>query len=258
MREYTNKIALTLNKRGCYSLDTIIGCSRGIKNNPNGCYGECYAANYSKRYGYKFGSEKLRYFESEKHMRNTINKINKISMSFVRMGTSGDPSSNWQHTIDIIKLISSCERHIVIVTKHWELLTHEQLVELSKHNVIINTSISALDEKQLIDKRLEQYIEIKNYCKSILRIVSCDFNLENEYGNRLAKIQNALFNNENVIDNILRVSKNNKYVLNGVIKVTKERFLNSECSISRYNKDTYFGNCYNCIEMCGVNMGKTK
>ena len=47
-------------------------------------------------------------------------------------------------------------------------------------NIIINTSISALDNDYEIEYKLNQYNNLKKYCKSILRIVSCDFN-ENSY-----------------------------------------------------------------------------
>lgn len=255
MREYTNKINLTKNDRGIYSLDTSIGCSSGLENNEKGCYNDCYAARYSKKYGYDFSKTKLRYFENERHVKSTINKINKIdNMAFIRIGTSGDPSENWEHTISIIEQIKDCNKEIVIITKHWTNLTELQLSKIMSYNVCINTSISALDETKLLNNALFQHERLNLFCKAILRVVSCDFNRKNETGERLFHIQEMIFKNYNVLDTIFRVSKNNKLVTDGVINIKETKFLGKKCNVSKYNKKAYFGKCENCLEMCGVTM----
>lgn len=258
MREYSSKISLTKNSRGIYSIDTSIGCGSGLKNEQGGCYGDCYAAKSAKLYGYDFSKTVLRYFENEYHRRFIVNQINKIPLDFVRIGTSGDPSEDWNHTIDIIKKIDKCNKQIVIITKHWTNLTENQLIYLSKINVCFNTSVSALDNPTILKNSLEQYNILKKYCKSILRIVSCDFNLENEIGKKLSDIQHSLFKNEDVIDTVFRVGRNNKYVKEGIINVKKSRFLGKNCIISKFNKKTYFGKCSSCKEMCGINLENNK
>ena len=70
------------------------------------------------------------------------------------------------------------KKQIVIITKHWNNLTSKQMKELSKFNICFNTSVSALDNKRQLTNSLKQYNKLKKYCKSILRIVSCDFNLK--------------------------------------------------------------------------------
>jgi hypothetical protein len=90
-----------------------------------------------------------------------------------------------------------------------------------------------------------------------LRIVSCDFNLENKTGHELYKKQIELFNNENVLDTVLRVNKNNQLVKDRIINVKQSKFLGKKTHISKYNKKTYFGKCSTCKEMCGVNIGFT-
>lgn len=252
MRNYSNKISLIKNDRGIYSLDISIGCTSGLKNNPKGCYNDCYAAKSAKLYGYDFSKTVFRHFESEAHKRKIINQISKIKLDFVRIGTSGDPSENWQLCLDVCKIISKCNKHIVIITKHWETITDNQLLEFSKLNVCFNTSVSALDDIVLLQNAVEQYKRIKQYCKSILRIVSCDFNLENETGKALSIIQHGLFKNEDTLDTVLRVNKNNPLVKNGIIKVKKSKFLGKNALISKFNKKTYFGKCGTCNEMCGV------
>jgi len=99
MRSYSTKISLTKNSRGIYSLDTSIGCASGIANETGGCYNDCYAAKSAKLYGYDFSKTVQRNFESEYHRRFILRQINKIPLDFVRIGTSGDPSENWENTI---------------------------------------------------------------------------------------------------------------------------------------------------------------
>ena len=262
MQEYTNKITLSKNARGIYSLDPSMGCYSGMQHNNKGCYNDCYAARYSKKYGYDFSKTTLRYFENESHKHRIIKQINRIDMPFIRMGTSGDPSENWEHTLNICKIISTKyqlslfeqpNKEIVIITKHWNILSDKQLEELSNYNICINTSVSVLDAKDLLIKGLNEYKRLKPYCKSVLRVVSCDFNLENETGRKLANIQKDIFDKYDVLDTVFRVSKKNEYVVNGIIKIKETKFLSKKCYVSKYNKKTYFGKCKNCLEMCGLN-----
>lgn len=254
MREYSNKISLTKNSRGIYSLDTSIGCSSGMANEIGGCYNDCYAAKSSKLYGYDFSKTVLRSFQNEKHRQLIVSQINKVKLDFVRIGTSGDPSENWEHTINVLKGIDKCNKQIVIITKHWTLLTEEQLKYLSTINICVNTSVSALDKPHLMQSCVEQYKRLKPYCKSILRIVSCEFNLTNDKGKELDKIQHELFKNEDTLDTVLRVNKRNDLVKNGIINVKETTFLGKKALVSKFNKSTYFGKCSTCHEMCGLNI----
>ena len=263
MREYTNKITLTENARGVYSIDPSIGCSSGLNYQKNGCYGDCYAARYSKKYGYDFSKTVLRYFENESHKHKIIKQIEKIDLPFIRMGTSGDPSENWGHTIDICKILSTKhqlklfeqqEKEIIIITRHWNILTDKQLKQISTYNICINTSVSALDDDFLINRALEQFKRLKPYCKSILRIISCDFNTNNPEGLKRSLIQKKLFKEYPIIDTVFRCSPKNHYAKNDIIKIKKTKFLGKKCYTSKYNKKTYFGGCKNCLEMCGAKM----
>ena len=252
MREYSNKISITKNSRGIYSLDTSIGCASGMNNEDGGCYNDCYAAKSAKLYGYDFSKTILRSFVNEKHRIKVVSQINKIKLDFIRIGTSGDPSENWDHTISIIKQIDKCNKQIVIITKHWTNLSIDQLEYLGTINVCINTSVSALDKPHLLSNSIDQYKILKKYCKSILRIVSCDFNLSNEIGNKLSIIQNELFKNDDIIDTILRLNRKNELIKNGIVNVKESTFLGKKALISKFNRNTYFGKCSNCHEMCGV------
>lgn len=250
MSEYTHKITLSQNERGVWDLDPFKGCSDGLENNPNGCYGVCYAANIAKFRGYDFSKTIKRDFIDEKHEQKIFNKLKQIP--FVRMGVSCDPSYNWYHTLNIVEKIKKYQKNIVIVTKHWKELSDIQLKRLN--GVVINTSISAIDKPEQIQKRIFWYNKLVFYCKSVLRVNTAKFNLENEQGSFYNKIQNDLLKNEKIIDNILRLPKSHKLVKEGVILTKKEKFLDTFISVSKNNDKTFLGYCRNCQEQCGINL----
>jgi hypothetical protein len=225
-----------------------------MANEKGGCYNDCYAAKSSKLYGYDFSKTVLREFEDRYHVAETIRRINRIRLDFVRIGCSGDPSENWEHALKIIRQIEFCSKEIVIITRHWTILTDEQLQYLSTINLCINTSVSALDKPEIMERCLQQYNRIKPFLKSVLRIVSCDFNLENSRGHYLAKIQADLFRNESTLDTVLRLSPNNRFIKDGIVNVKRISFLGKKQWASKHNPKTYVGKCSSCQEMCGLNI----
>lgn len=257
MKTYKNKITLSKNGRGIWCLDTTAGCRSGLEINPRGCYGDCYAARAAKIYGFDFSTTVVKDWESEKSKAQIIRRISKIDMPFVRIGCSGDPSEAWERTIQICKDISVAGKEIVIITRHWGLLTNRQLEEIKPLNLCINTSVSALDADSELGISLSQYARLKPFCKSVLRIISCDFNVENERGAGLKKIQDQLFENENTIDTVFRPTKKNPLVVEGVVNVVKTKFLGTNTLASKRNQRTYFGKCDTCVEKCGVGELKT-
>jgi len=251
MREYSSTISLAKNARGIYSLDTILGCSSGMDKNPKGCFGDCYAARYSKKYGYDFSKNVLRYFDSPAHRNKIVRQIDLVKMPFIRVGTSGDPSKNWKHTLSILKAISRSKKNIVIITKHWYNLSDNQLKELSVLNVTFNTSISVLDDNETFNNGIIQFERIKPFVKSILRVITCDFNKDNLIGMALHIKQKELYANYNFIDTALRVSKNNDLVKNEIINISEQKFLGKKCNVSKNKKSIFMGKCSGCKEMCG-------
>ncbi len=250
MREYKNIITLTKNGRGIYSLDTVIGCNSGLKENKKGCFGDCYAARSSRIYGYDFSKNVLRSFKNDKHKESIIRKINKLEFPFIRIGNSGDPSEDWKHTINILEQLKTVNKEFVIITKHWNKLNLQQLERLKELNVCINTSVSAVDNN--LHESIEQYEVLKDYCKSILRCVSFDFNLKNKQGAEYYLIQNWIFQNYEVLDTVFRCGKSNEMYKKGIIKIKETKFLGKKCYVSKMNRKTYFGNCNNCLEKCGI------
>jgi hypothetical protein len=263
IRTYKTTISLSKNGRGIWDLDTVKGCASGVLENDKGCYGDCYALKTAKRYGIDFSKSIERHFENEAHRLQIVRQIEKIDMDFIRIGCAGDPSENWEHTINIIKQLKensqlslfdvSSKKKIVIITRHWNILTDLQLIELSKYNVCINTSVSALDNDKLIKVALTEYERLKPYCKSVLRVVSCDFNELNQKGKEMAENQRKLFKTKGFIDTVFRPSKNNPLVVDGIINVKKMGFMKSKILVSKFNKKAFLGKCENCLEMCGIN-----
>lgn len=265
MKKYKNIITLNKNSRGCYILDTIKGCNVCKSEKPKGCYENCYAKGMAGRYGFDFSNVAKREFVingrqlslfgfiDSAHIRNIIKDLLEIDMPFVRIGEMGDPSEDWEHTINVCKIIAEANKPIVIITKHWNTIPDKLLVEISKMNICINTSISGLDTNKEIEHRLSQYNRLKGACNSVLRIVSCDFNNDNNEGYVRSKTQERLFKNEVVIDTVFRPDLNNPLVINKIINIKKVKFLKSEVIASIFNDKTYFGYCNNCPDMCGIN-----
>ena len=263
MRQYSNKITFSRNSRGVYSIDPSLGCNAGLSINTNGCYSDCYAARNAKRYGYDFSKTVIRDFHSTSHIQEVKNQIKKIEMPFIRMGTMGDPSENWDHTIKICQqlqfemqyeLFPVETKEIVITTKHWKNLSLRQLLMLKKLKICINTSVSALDDKDMLENSLTQYERLKGICRSVLRVVTADFNKLHPDGYRYSLIQDEIVKGREYIDTVFRPSKNNPLVIDGVINTKMKRFISGKQLVSKANKKTYLGKCENCKEMCGVTM----
>lgn len=262
MKTFKSKITLSKNSRGCYILDTVKGCSI-VNAVPRGCYDDCYAQNIASRYGFDFGKTVKRGlddpsteqpslfgFEDDTHLSELLRQIKKIEMPFVRIGEMGDPSWDWKHTLGIVEKIKPAGKPIVIITKHWTVIPDSMLGMLS--GVCINTSVSALDSTEDMAARVWQYERLKPYCKSVLRVVSCEFNEDNPEGLERAKVQRFLLSRENSLDTIFRPSPSNQFVTSGVIKTRKAKFLKSEVLASVHDSKTYFGHCSTCPDMCGV------
>jgi len=174
----------------------------------------------------------------------------------VRIGEMGDPSMDWEHTLGVRHDIAVAGKPIVIVTKHWKPIPENLLGYLGELHTCVNTSVSALDNDEELEYRLQQFERIKPYCNSVLRVVSCDFNRDNADGFYRAIIQEELFKvgGSKCIDNIFRASANNHFVVKGIINTKRIGFMRSMILASVNNNSTYFGMCGDCPDMCGVNL----
>ena len=264
MTPFKGEITLNKNSRGCYILDTVKGCSVCRDEKPMGCYDNCYALNIANRYNRDFTNTVDRNFTKETnqsylfdvkdqhHISQLVSTIKKIDMPFIRIGEMGDPSYNWEHTIDVCNKISISGKPIVIITKHWVNLTDDLLKDIKHLDICINTSISALDRNDEIHDRIEQYERLKDYCKSVLRVVSCDFNIDSREGLERAIMQEYLLGFENVLETVFRPSANNKLVTDKIINIKKMEFLGSISLVSMRDNNTFLGYCNACPDMCGL------
>jgi hypothetical protein len=259
---FKGQITLSRNSRGCYILDTVKGCSGCNSKRPRGCYGDCYSWNIAARYGRDFSNIvsrdftrdysqfRLFDFDDAKSTSDILRAIKKIKMPFVRIGELGDPSEDWEHTLNVCRIVQGIKKQIVIITKHWKIIPDTLLPDIK--NITINTSVSALDDDSEIEHRLFQYERLKNYCNSILRIVSCDFNKENKEGNRRSITQDVLFNHGEIIDTVFRPTSKNPLVANGIINTKRIKFLKNTMLASMHNPSAYLGVCDECPDMCGI------
>ena len=255
MRSFSNKISISKNSRGVFSLDTIMGCPQGFSNLDlfgynNGCYNECYAGKYSKIYGYDFSKAVKRDFLNDAHL-NIIRKKLK-SLEYIRIGTSGDPSHDWDHTFKVLYNICDYVKNIVIVTRHWNNIPSKYFDFIKEYSIIFNSSISVLDSEKLYNNCLKQYNVLSSITKSYLRVVSCEFNVYKRQGFILHNKQLRLLKNKNVIETVLRLSKNSHYIESGLIIAKNVFFLKNEVLVSIRNDKIYFGSCENCKQKCGV------
>jgi len=255
MRTYSSFLSVNKNSRGIYSMDTVMGCASGMANESGGCYGECYSAKAAKVHGYDFSQNVLRRFKDRKHKRTIITQIKNSTLPFIRIGSSGDPSEDWGHTINILGQIAHCNKKIVIITRHWNTLTDDQLHYLSGLNICINTSVSTLDKPDIRSNCLSQYHRIKPFLKSVLRVVTCNFNHHTIEGLLMSTIQKELLSNVDVIDTVLRVNKRNRLLNAGIINAAEVDFIGRKQLASKHKKTTYLGKCSTCFEQCGVRVG---
>lgn len=265
MKQFKDSISLVKNSRGCWIIDTVKGCSVCASSKPHGCYGDCYAKRIASRYGIDFGTPVSRRFDENKqyalfdfvdgrHEEDIVNQVNAIDMPFVRIGDMGDPSEDWFHTLKVCATIHKAGKQIVIITKHWKRIPNEYLGSLRDLGIIINTSVSALDSASELRYRLGEYLRLSDHCKSVLRVVSCDFNTETREGLAMDEVQEDLLRHDRVIDTILRPSSGNSLVTSGVIKIEKVRFMRAKVLASRHDESVFMGMCSECPDMCGVNL----
>lgn len=253
-RLYRPILTADVNAKGVLDVDTVKGCTAGMNARPGtGCYGGCYAAKIAKYRGIDFSRAVARKIGSAANARRIERAVKAAPEGFFRVGTMGDPSHAWQHTVEVIEWLAPLAVPVV-VTKHWCVATDEQLLRLIACGCVLNTSVSALDTPQELRHREAQ---IARYSAlggvSVARVVSCEFNMDTEEGRDMAAVQARLFTLVPTLDNPLRVPRTHELVQRGVIKVRSVMDLNTLRTMSVTNEDTYIGHCSACPDKCGLN-----
>lgn len=254
-KSYNRLVTCCENKKGVLDVDTVKGCSEGLKKYPNGgCYGECYAYKNAIRYGFDFSVSIIRKLIDKKHINRVTRSMSLYNTTWYRIGIAGDPCHDWNNTIYVIKALRYTFKTAVIVTKHWIDLTDDQLIELKNLNVIINTSTSGLDTDEEIKYRVQQIERLKEAgIKSVCRVVTCCYG-NSEWARMCKEKQDYLLSIKPNIDNPLRASLSNSHVINGDIIVSKNNeSIGGGKFVSLHSNMIYLGQCNNCPDQCGVN-----
>lgn len=253
-RKYLGLLTVSENKKGVLDVDTVKGCTDGLlRYSGNGCYGECYACKTAKTYGIDFSSSVPRKL-TEKNIISCFNTVKNHCNTWYRVGVAGDPSFDWDNTIDVISKLKAAKKIPVIVTKHWRVLSDSQLEKLSSLNVVFNTSVSGLDTDSEIKERFFQYSRIKQHgITSVCRVVTCDFG-NTDFGRSCKEKQDYLLSTPNVIDNPFRVGKNNQMVISGDILITRKTKSIGGGSkfVSLHDNSIFLGHCNKCLDQCGI------
>ena len=264
MKTFNGVLTLNKNSRGCYILDTVKGCGVCRDEKPMGCYDNCYAKRIADRYRFDFGETVTRKLDTDDgqnylfdvrdqhHIGQLVKQVKNASMPFIRIGEMGDPSYDWNYTIDVCEKLAVAGKPIVIITKHWNTIPDDLIDRIAELDICINTSISALDHNYEIYNRRIQYERLKSCCKSVLRVVTCDFNIGCQEGLDAEIMQEYLLGMENVVETVFRPDKENRLILEGVINVKRVHFMGSKCLASMRSDDIFLGYCNQCPDMCGL------
>lgn len=252
-RRYLPILTATENQKGVLDVDTVKGCTLGMKARPGvGCYGECYANKIAKRYGIDFTvsvSRKL----TPWNRTAVFCTVRDFSASWYRIGTAGEPCHDWDNTLEVCEYLKATGKTPVIITKHWIPLSDDHIRRLVALGGVVNTSVSGFDSDAQLKHRVAQINRLKDAgLVSVARVVTCEYGTS-EWAIAARKKQDYLMTLAPVIDNPLRAEKSNPHVLNGDIILTRrDDAVGGGKLVSLQDKSAYLGTCQACPDQCGV------
>ena len=254
LRRYGPFLTVSENRKGVLDVDTVKGCTLGMRAYPQGgCYGECYAARTARQYGIAFAVSVSRQFCDILHRSTLVKLMLTFSATWYRVGTFGDPCHDWTHTIAVLRELRWTGKTPVIITKHWVTLTDKQIGDLRWLRAVVNTSTSGLDTDAEIAHRSGQLQRLREAgVRSVCRVVTCNYGTSGWARTRKEK-QDYLLSLEPVIDNPLRPRRSNPHVINGDIRVTSHaEAIGGGKLLSLHHPSVYLGKCRACPDQCGV------
>jgi hypothetical protein len=252
-RPYHDAITATVNAKGCMDVDTVKGCSEGMAT-AGGCYGECYAAKIAEFRGVDFGRSVTRGFVDQfQHRDILIRQLRQHPLTWYRIGVMGDPSHAWSHTLNVIRCLRYAEKTAVVVTKHWQALTDDQVSQMLDLDIVVHTSTSGLDTEAQTRHRVGQLLRLREAgVRSICRVVTCAFG-DTDWARERRAMQDYLLTLAPVIDTPLRVTPTNEHVLSGDLLTThRPDALGGGTLLSLHRPDVFIGHCSDCPDQCGV------
>jgi len=247
-RRYAPLLTADVNRKGVLDIDTVKGCAGGIAaNGERGCYGACYAEAIARFRGLNFAEPVTRKVTTRAQAKQIEAAVKAAPQHFFRIGTMGDPSHDWAETTETVEWLSAWATPI-IVTKHWQRASDDQLGRLAASGAVLNTSVSALDTSAQLahrERQIERYSEAGGH--SVLRVVSCDFT-----DTAMRAVQQRLLATPGAIDNPLRISEAHPLARDGVVRLTKTTDIKTRRTISIASDTAYVGHCASCPDQCGM------
>lgn len=254
-RLYKPVLTASENQKGVLDVDTVKGCTIGMRVRPDGgCYGECYAAKTAHQYGIDFSvsvSRKLMPWDRGGIFRT----VRDYYASWYRIGTAGDPCHDWDNTLEVCEALQGTGKTPVIITKHWIALEDSHLNRLRAVGAVVNTSTSGLDTDAETKHRVRQIERIRDAgVRSVNRVVTCRYGTS-DWAKAANEKQDYLLSIGPVIDNPLRATKSNPRVQSGEILVERQdHAIGGGKIISLHSLQVYLGTCANCPDQCGAPM----
>lgn len=252
---YRPVLTATENLKGVLDVDTVKGCYSGMAAYPGtGCYGACYAATTARQYGRDFTVAVSRK-PAPWSWREVWRTVRDFRANWYRIGTAGDPCHDWDNTVNVCEMLADTGKHPVIITKHWQTISDENMARLEKLQAVINTSVSALDTEAELKHRLRQIERIREAgIKSVARVVSCKFG-RTDWAIERAAVQDRLLELSPMVDNPLRIPANDQRVIDGHLIVDRiAEAVGGGKSVSLHKPDVYLGTCVGCPDQCGAHM----
>lgn len=252
-RRYLPVLIASENQKGVLDVDTVKGCTLGMKAQPDGgCYGECYANKTANQYGIDFTvsvSRKLTPWNRTAIFCAVRDHYN----YWYRIGTAGDPCHDWNNTLEVMEYLHATGKQAVIITKHWIPLSDDHIARLKRLGAVVNTSVSGFDTDAQMRYRIAQISRLKAAgIRSVARVVTCEYG-DTEWGAAAKAKQDKLMALTPLVDNPLRAPKSNTYVTKGDIFLTKRPdAIGGGKLVSLHSKDVYLGTCTQCPDQCGA------
>src|SRR5512139_2741681 len=175
---YGDALTVAVNRKGVIDVDTVKGCTFGMRAYPEGgCYGECYARKIALRNNIDFSMSVSRGLVDQwAHRDVLIKQLLDQPQAWYRIGVMGDPCHDWNHTINMIYALRHAHKTAVIVTKHWIPLSDHHLSRLLELDVIVQTSTSGMDTDAELRHRVAQIARLKRCgIRSLNRVVTCEY-----------------------------------------------------------------------------------
>ena len=172
-RQYIPLLTAIENHKGVLDVDTVKGCTLGMRSNPDGgCYGECYANKIANRYGIDFSFSVTRKL-TPANRADVFCTVRDHHSSWYRIGVTGEPCHDWDSTIDVCETLQGTDKTPVIITKHWIPFSNDHIQRLYQLGAVVNTSVSGLDTSAQIKQRVAQIDRLKSIgVHSITRVVT--------------------------------------------------------------------------------------